>query len=247
MPLAVSEAVASMVMSEDSALTRLIDLERRLDGGSVDAPTTSAGEDDLIAGTAEFDQPVDDTPEATKRPRSALSVLLEWIVVVAVAIASALLVSAYVVRQFAVEGRSMDATLADGDRVLVNRLSYRLHDPRRGDVVVLHRVQGEFTERDLIKRIVGLPGEAVEIRDCSVYIDGRLLIEPYLDPVTVPNGCTDGGQQAYPFVVPEDHVFVMGDNRDESGDSRAFGAVPYDDLVGRAFVVVWPVGDWKWL
>ena len=105
------------------------------------------------------------------RRRRKMNPLVEWVVVVVVAISSALLVRAYVVQQFAVQGESMLSTLQDGDRVLVNRLSYRLHDPRRGDVVVLQRFDAVSEERDLIKRIVALPGETVEFRACTVYVN----------------------------------------------------------------------------
>ena len=119
---------------------------------------------------------------------------------VIVAISSALLVRAYVVQQFAVEGESMINTLQNGDRVLVNRLSYRLHEPRRGDVVVLKRFDGAAEERDLIKRVVGLPSETIEFRSCIVYVNGNALIEPYIDPdIQARDGC--GGDQA-PLVVP---------------------------------------------
>jgi signal peptidase I len=184
-------------------------------------------------------------PGPTVKPRkSPTAQVVEWAIVVVVAVVCAMLVQTFVVKQFAVSGNSMLSTLHNGDRVLVNRLSYRLHDPRRGDVVVLKRFDVSNTERDLIKRVIGLPGETVEVRDCEVYVDGTRLIEPYLDPVEV--SCTTPGQQN-PFVVPEAEVFVMGDNRDNSGDSRAFGSVPYDLLIGRAFVVIWPIGDWQWL
>ena len=99
-----------------------------------------------------------------KHKRSGLA---EWIIVVVVAISSALLVRAYVLQQFAVEGTSMLTTLHPSDRVLVNKLSYRLHDPRRGDVVVLKRIETNAQERDLIKRVVALPGETIEYRDAS--------------------------------------------------------------------------------
>jgi signal peptidase I len=178
-------------------------------------------------------------------PKKKMNPLVEWLVVVAVAITSALLVRAYVVQQFAVEGESMLSTLQDGDRVLVNRLSYRLHDPRRGDVVVLKRFDGNATERDLIKRVIGLPGETVEVRNCVVYIDDQPLIEPYIDAeVQARDGC--GSDQA-PIEVPQESVFVLGDHRGKSSDSRAFGPVAEDLLIGRAFVIIWPVGDWAWL
>ncbi len=194
------------------------------------------------------DEEVDATPAAptTKRKHKYGNPLVEWLVVIIVAISSALLVRAFLVQQFAVDGHSMDTTLHDGDRVLVNKLSYRLHDPNRGDVVVLKTLEG-VGERDLIKRVVGLPGETIEYRDCRLYVDGRELVEPYLDPNLVrPTSC---GPSLAPTVILADHVFVMGDNRGGSKDSRdpAVGQVPYGDLLGRAFVVIWPTSDWAWL
>lgn len=181
-------------------------------------------------------------PASRKRKKG--NAWVEWFIVVAVAISAALLVRAYVLQQFAVEGDSMKNTLHTGDRVLVNKLSYRLHDPRRGDVVVLKTLESA-DERDLIKRVVALPGETVEYRECVLLVDGVVVVEPYLDPVVVNAPNCGPGQP--PIVVPEDSVFVMGDNRPGSKDSRALGSISYDDLIGRAFVVIWPVGDWQWL
>ena len=172
--------------------------------------------------------------------------LVDWLVVVGVALLAAFLIRTYVLAHFVVDGTSMASTLEDGDRVFVNKLSYRLHDPRRGDVVVLHQLDGA-TQRDLIKRVIGLPGESVEMRSCQVVIDGRQLQEPYLDPEVVPPGNCGPDPDFQPVVVPDDHVFVMGDNRAGSQDSRVLGAIDDDDLVGRAFVVFWPAGSWKWL
>jgi signal peptidase I len=182
--------------------------------------------------------------ESGKHKRSGLA---EWIIVVVVAISSALLVRAYVLQQFAVEGTSMLNTLHPSDRVLVNKLSYRLHDPRRGDVVVLKRIETNSQERDLIKRVVGLPGETVAYTSCQLFINGTLVKEPYLDPLIVsPNRC--GADQPSVKVEP-DHVFVMGDNRGGSLDSRdsSVGQIAYSNLIGRAFVVMWPFADWQWL
>jgi len=169
----------------------------------------------------------------------------EWGIVVLIAVAAAVLMKVFVVQQFYVSGESMDYTLHNFDRVLVNKLSYDLHDPNRGDVVVLEEEQG-LTQRDLIKRVIGLPGETIEMKNCVTYIDGKVLVEPYLDPTVVTkNNC--GGDYG-PLTVPDHHVFVMGDNRPGSGDSRgALGPVDYDQIVGRAFVVIWPKGHWQWL
>jgi signal peptidase I len=169
----------------------------------------------------------------------------DWMVVIAVALLVAFVVRTFVIAHFVVEGESMYSTLDTNDRVFVNKLSYRLHDPNRGDVVVLHQVTGA-SERDLIKRVIGLPGENVEVRNCAVLIDGRVLNEPYLDPeVVTPTDC--GGDFVLDGVVPENHVFVMGDNRGGSQDSRVIGSISEDDLVGRAFVVFWPQSHWQWL
>ena len=178
-----------------------------------------------------------------KRKRNSL---LEWLIVIAVAMTSALVVRAFVVQQFAVDGTSMMTTLHNGDRVLVNKLSYRLHDPRRGDVVVLKTIEG-VGERDLIKRVVGLSGETISYENCVLKVDGQVVNEPYLDPeVVTPTSC---GAPFGDTVVQSDHVFVMGDNRGGSKDSRddQVGQIAYGNLVGRAFVVIWPFGDWRWL
>lgn len=191
-------------------------------------------------------QSIDDPEQPAQAPKKHKkgNVWVEWIVVVAVAIGAALLVRAFVLQQFAVSGNSMYSTLHNGDRVLVNKLSYRLHDPRRGDVVVLKTLES-IGERDLIKRVVALAGETVEYHECVLLVDGVVLVEPYLDPEVVkPSSC---GADQNPLVVPEDSVYVMGDNRAGSKDSRDLGAISYDDLIGRAFVVIWPMGDWQWL
>ena len=176
----------------------------------------------------------------------------DWVVVVGVALLGAVLVRTFLLAHCVVEGTSMYSTLDTGDRVFVNKMSYRLHDPNRGDVVVLHELTGT-SERDLIKRVIALPGEEIRMESCEIFIDedptdavpAQRLVEPYLDPTVVtPGSC---GQPVQPQVVEEGHVFVMGDNRPGSQDSRALGTIAFDDLVGRAFVVFWPRASWQWL
>lgn len=168
----------------------------------------------------------------------------DWALVVLIALVVALGVRTFLLAHFVVEGSSMYSTLETGDRVFVNKVSYRLHDPNRGDVVVLHQIRGT-TERDLIKRVIAVGGEEIEMRSCEVRIGGQLLIEPYLDPTVVtPGNC---GGDFGPILVPEGTVFVMGDNRAGSQDSRTLGPVLLDDIVGRAFVVFWPRSNWQWL
>ncbi|HQZ34283.1 MAG TPA: signal peptidase I [Ilumatobacteraceae bacterium] len=170
----------------------------------------------------------------------------QWLVVIAVAVGAALLIRTFVLQQFSVSGYSMVNTLHDGDRVLVNKLSYRLHEPRRGDVIVLETSEGA-SERDLIKRVVALPGETVAYRSCLLFIDGKRQDEPYLSAAVV--GSTNCGTDQAPLQIPSGHVFVLGDNRPASKDSRdpSVGPIDYDKIVGRAFVVIWPAGDWRWL
>ncbi len=214
-------------------------------GHPLEAPAASAGTVGRGAPPAGTAVDEDDTaPAPAPRRKRRGNAFTEWVIVIGVAVSAALLVRAFVLQQFAVSGYSMINTLHDGDRVLVNKLSYRLHDPRRGDVVVLKTIEGAG-ERDLIKRVVALPGETVEYRSCILYIDGRELLEPYLDPAVVtPTSC---GATQPPLQVPENSVFVMGDNRPGSKDSRALGPITDNNLIGRAFVVIWPAGDWRWL
>lgn len=178
-----------------------------------------------------------------------------------VAFAIALLIKSYLLQAFYIPSASMEPILERGDRVLVEKVSYRFDDPDRGDVVVFERqlsgftgtdeaedesVFGEITNafkelfgfptgssQDLIKRVIATEGDTVEGRDGGVLVNGEPIEEPYVaDGIETP-----------PFLqvkVPEDMVFVMGDNRNNSEDSRIFGPVKEDDIVGHAFVQIWP-------
>lgn len=144
----------------------------------------------------------------------------------------------FVVQRADVFGRSMEPVLQDGDVLLVEKLTYRFLDPERFDIVVFSYGGGE--DRYYTKRIVGLPGETVQIRDGLVYIDGQPLSgdvgqEPIRDP----------GRAAEPVVLEEDEYFVLGDNRNLSSDSRNFdvGNVTRDSIVGRIWFRVWPLGE----
>ena len=201
-------------------------------------PRTSVAITDPVVGSDDPTQPV-------RRRRRKLGV--DWLIIAIVALAAAFLLRMFVVQQFAVDGQSMLGTLHSGDRVIVNKLSYDLHDPRHGDIVVLKDTEESLEIRDLIKRVIALPGETVEYRDCQLYINGGRIVESYLDPQLVSQ--VHCGDSQAPVEVEAGHVFVMGDNRAASLDSRtpAIGQIRFDDLIGRAFVVVWPFGDWRWL
>ena len=162
---------------------------------------------------------------------------------------------ANVAQAFYIPSGSMEPQLEVGDRVVVSRTSYRLHDVHRGDIVVfphpssppdddplVQRVAKDLLEAmsllrpgedELIKRVVGLPGETVSAQDGHVVIDGRRLVEPYLSDAVITNDFA-------PVTVPEGHVFVMGDNRANSSDSRVIGTIEVDSIVGRAVARVWP-------
>lgn len=147
------------------------------------------------------------------------------------AILIALLINVFVGQATRVEGQSMEPNLHSDQRLVVEKVSYRLHGPDRFDVVVLKMPsQGDDL---LIKRVVGLPGERVEILDGHVYINGEPLDEPFVDDVTGP------GRKGN-VLVPPLHVYVLGDNRGHSNDSRSFGPVPIENIVGRAWLSYWP-------
>jgi len=177
----------------------------------------------------------------------------DWVVVLVVALVVALGIRTYVLQQFYISGPSMETTLYQPNRVLVNKLSYRLHDVNRGDVVVFDRVtsNGESIQHDdLIKRVIGLPGEKISISKCVVYVNKVALKEPYLDSRdTEQEDLNERCRQPEmaELVVPAKQVFVLGDNRPQSMDSRMFGSVDENRIVGRAFVVLWPLSRWRWL
>ena len=140
----------------------------------------------------------------------------------------------------------METTLFGNNRVLVNKLSYRLHAIHRGDVVVFDRVttsDGTVSHDDLIKRVIALPGDTIEIKNCIVIINAKPQVEAYLnkdaldftDPV---NRCRVANMPAQ--TIPKKKIFVMGDNRPESFDSRSFGPISESLIVGKAFAIVWP-------
>jgi signal peptidase I len=196
-------------------------------------------------------------------PKTNRSFLRELPVLLLVAFVLALLIKTFLVQAFYIPSGSMEDTLTRGDRVLVNRVVYRLHSPRRGDVIVFsdpnadtdrgalsafwHWLVSGFglpgSEEDFIKRVIGLAGETVEIKDCVVYVDGTALREPYVMPANNQVQCGYG-----PVRVPKDSLLVLGDNRDHSGDSRfGLGFIPLDKVIGRAFVVLWPPSRIGWL
>ncbi len=148
------------------------------------------------------------------------------------AVVIALFINLFLAQATQVLGQSMEPTLHSSQRVVIEKITYRFHGPRRGDIVVIDSPnQSEM----LIKRVVGLPGETVEVRNGRVYVNGALLEEEW----TVKQS---GGNYG-PQTVPPLHVFVLGDNRSASNDSRSFGPVAIEDIVGHAWISYWPPED----
>ena len=179
------------------------------------------------------------------------TIVVELLWLVPIAIIAALVIKAFVFQAFYIPSGSMEPTLDIGDRVLVNKLSYDFHDVHRGDIVVFDAPPGTRSNgiQDLVKRVIGLPGDTVTYANGGVLINGHRLTEPYLkageqteelNGIVVPNGCGPPPNGEAGCVVPKDHIFVLGDNRQESRDARVFGAIKESTIVGRVFVRIWP-------
>ncbi|MFW5942435.1 MAG: signal peptidase I [bacterium] len=136
--------------------------------------------------------------------------------------------------RYRVEGHSMMPTLEEGEYLIINKLSYYLEEPQRGDIIVLHFPRDQ--SKEYIKRIIGLPGDLVEISDGQVSVNGVVLDEPYL------NGAAN--YQTGSWRVPDGQYFVMGDNRNNSSDSRNWSFLPHKDIVGKAWVIYWGIENW---
>ncbi len=217
-----------------------------------DDVTGSGGSDGFGAVTVD-EAETGESPrvDPLERRRQQVRAVWEWVAVVAVAIVAALLIRVFLFQQYYIDGPSMQTTLMPEDRVLVNKLSYKLHDVNRGDVIVFDRLTNQVDHDDLIKRVIGLPGEVVEVRSCEVFVDGRRLVEPYLETEQMaavePSARCGNHTDIAPQTIPDEMVFVMGDNRVQSFDSRDFGPIEIDKIRGRAFVVIWPASAWAWL
>jgi len=169
-------------------------------------------------------------PQGVSLVGGLMRLVYEALETVLPALVIVLVINAFLAQATRVEGQSMEPNLHNNERLIIEKISYHFHPPQRGDIIVL-RLPNR-TSDPLIKRVVGLPGETVEITNGRVLINGQVLDEPYLNQFTY--------QGMPPRVVPPNEVFVLGDNRGFSNDSRAFGFVPFSDIIGRAWFRYWP-------
>ena len=184
-------------------------------------------------------------------------VATEWGIVIVGALVVVVVIRAFLFQAYYIPSPSMYPTLHDGDRVMVNKLSYKVHGVHRGDIVVFNRPNCKGKElpswatcnegneiKDLIKRVIGLPGDTIELRSGTVYVNGRALKESYVFKDANGHAVQSLPICAFPgsYKVPDGDVFVMGDNRTNSTDSRCFGPIHKSTIVGRAFIRVWPLG-----
>lgn len=174
--------------------------------------------------------------EPTNRKGKIMNEIKEWSICIAIALALSFVIQNYAIAQVKVEDVSMQKTFFDGDRLIENKLAYHFSEPERGDIVIIHGP--EHTNR-LIKRIIGLPGDTIEYRDGYVYLNGEKLEEHYT------NGESRPKREQYPLLVPANTVYVLGDNRERSEDSRTIGVIRFNSLEGKVIFQLYPFGNGK--
>lgn len=179
-----------------------------------------------------------------KSPVGKARAIREWAVVLVVAVGIALLLRSVVVQQYYVSGPSMEPTMEQNDRLLVGKFAYWFSEVNRGHVIVFNRptYDGDVGKSDeLVKRVIAVPGDRIEIRTCRVFVNEVPLEEDYAMLGDDAGSCGMADMDVYELESEE--VFVMGDNRPQSFDSRMFGAIRRDWIVGRAYAIVWPLGS----
>jgi signal peptidase I len=165
----------------------------------------------------------------------------EWTKALGIAILIAVSIRVLLFAPIVVDGVSMMPTLQDGEKLIVNKAIFFISEPKRGDIIVFHATE----DKDWIKRVIGEPGDTVEVKDDALYINDEIVDEPYLDiSKSMASGILTNGFRSE---VPVDHIFVMGDNRQNSRDSRMIGAIPIDSVFGRAEAVFWPITGLRWV
>lgn len=174
--------------------------------------------------------------------QSFAKTVFEYVAIVAIVIVIMVPLRMFVIEPFQIPTASMDPTIEVGDRVFAEKISYKLDGYVKPGQIVTFADPAD-RKITLIKRVIAVGGQTVDLQDGKVVVDGKVLDEPYThDKQSLPLPQTLGGKDiSYPYVVPEGQVWVMGDNRENSADSRYFGSIPYESISGHAFVTYWPV------
>lgn len=204
---------------------------------------TNASNQDNDDQYAEQHGVVDNTEnscEAKEEKKATVKNALYWLIVIVAAIVLAYAIRFFVMTPYEIPSPSMDDTIEIGDRVMSERLTYYFSTPKYGDIVTF---DDPTENRTLIKRVIATGGQTVDLRDGHVYINGKKLDEPYTDgkPSYPLSETFENMKITYPYVIPQGEIWVMGDNRTESADSRYFGSIPVDTVSGHAFVRYWPL------
>lgn len=207
------------------------------DGGPEEAEDL-AGPEPATMVTALSRKELRRTRQVEHRRRAAF----EWVGVVVIALLAAFLVRTFVFQTFYIPSGSMEPTLQIGDRIIVSKLSYHLHAVQRGNIIVFHAPPKEATVcadpnvTDLVKRVIGLPGETIWSKGNTIYINGTALAQPWFP-------ATPLGPPIEKQTIPANNYFVMGDNRTDSCDSRMWGPVPGSNIIGHVILKIWPLSQ----
>lgn len=165
-----------------------------------------------------------------------------FLLTIVIVIVLFVLIRTFIFQSYEIPSGSMEETIQTGDLVFSEKISYYLGDPQRGDIVTF--IDPMQPDRTLIKRVIAIGGQSVELRDGYVYVDGIKQDEPYVNGLpSYPLESTSSKRITYPYTVPEGEIWVMGDNRTNSQDSRYFGSVPVSSVTGRAVFKYWPLND----
>lgn len=184
-----------------------------------------------------------------KEKEGFLSGFFEIVITIVLGLGLALLLRTFVVESYVIPSGSMLYTLQLGDRLIGEKVSYYFRSPEPGEIVTFEHDDGMGGKEILIKRVIAVAGQTVDLKDGHVYVDGKLLDEPYTSNTPSYSLSESAGSAGitYPYTVPEGYVWVMGDNRTNSSDSRYFGAVSVDDITSHAIFIFWPIGNSKTL
>jgi signal peptidase I len=224
---------------------------------SANLETNAVSDEQVIRNEQQEEQ--QDIPIGPKKPVKSRTgnEITEWIKALAIAGLLVFVIRWFLVSPFIVDGPSMQPNFWNRERIIVNKIMYDIRQPQRGEVIVFHVPQ---EGRDFIKRVIGLPSETVKVEGDKVYINGKQIEENYLkdayekahaEGVLYNSNDTDRSNfpnSSFPdAVVPEGMLFVMGDNRSNSEDSRMIGFIPIDRIVGRADLIFWPINEFKFI